>query len=79
MACSRSCFFLLIDCDDTCRDPPDGLGFCTGILAIGCCNFYQDNTCVVTCPDGYEEVDGMDCGELAIVPDGECRLVFSLF
>ena len=43
-----------IACDPSCLTGIDGLGYCTNVLDVGCCNVYQANTCAVSCDMGFE-------------------------
>ena len=53
-----------IACNSSCLTGDDGLGYCTSVVAAGCCNVYQANTCAVSCDTGFDAVSPLFlCGK----------------
>ena len=46
-----------------CHEDCVGLGLCLGSDADTCCNYYYEDNCVVSCPDGLIPNSLFDCGK----------------
>ena len=52
---------LLLGCHEDCV----GLGMCLDSTAEQCCNYYNGDNCVITCPGGLAPNAQFECGELS--------------
>ena len=59
-----NCFFrpTCSDCNASCLEPPQGLGFCTNQQAEACCNFYDKNACTASCSGNISDAS-FNCRE----------------
>ena len=57
-------FLLSPACSSSCLGDGQGLGRCVGVLGAQCCNFFEDDVCVIACTPPLIADSEFNCGEL---------------